>query len=174
MYIETERLVLRAPQDADAETMHALWHSEFVGKYNVLSPMSMDQMRQKLKEDAQSGKCVHIVRKNGGEVIGMIGVDEDSLRWDAGSVMIDYFLGEEYARRGYMTEALRALIGHIFADDAVRLISARVFADNIASNALMHKLGFACEGMLRHAVRSPDGIVHDDRLYSLLREDWFA
>ena len=174
MYIETERLILRAPRISDAEEMHALWHSEFVGKYNVLTPMSMETMRQKLREDAESGKTVHIVHKDSGEVIGMIGVEEDSLRYDADSVMIDYFLGQAHVRKGYMTEALRALIGCIFEDEAVRLISARVFADNAASVALMEKLGFVCEGMLRHAVRSPDGVVHDDRLYAMLREDWIA
>ena len=173
MRIETKRLLLRTPQIEDAEAMHALWHSGFVGKYNVLSPMSLENMREKLKNDAEDGKNAHIVLKETGEVIGMIGVDEDSLRWEADSLMIDYFLGETYARKGYMTEALRALIQHLFAEQSLRLISARVFADNVASRALLEGLGFVHEGTLRHAVRSPDGIVHDDRLYSLLREEWF-
>lgn len=173
MHLETERLILRTPEKADAEEMYALWHSGFVGKYNVLSPMSLEEMRKKLLEDALSGESVHIALKSTGRVIGMVGMGQDSLRWQADSVMIDYFLGESYARKGYMTEALRALIPLIFADEKVRLIAARVFADNAASNALMKKLGFVHEGTLRHAVRSPDGMVHDDRLYSLMRSEWF-
>ena len=172
MEIQTRRMILRSAREEDAEAMHALWHSEFVGKYNVLTPMSMEKMRRKLIKDAES-ENVHLVLKETGAVIGMIGVEEDSLRYDADSVMIDYFLGEAYARKGYMTEALRAVIPHIFADENIRVITARVFADNYASRALVEKLGFTHEGTLRHAVRSPDGIVHDDRLYSLLREEWF-
>ena len=171
MLLETERLLLRTPLQEDAETMHALWHSDFVGKYNVLTPMSMEKMREKLAEDAESGKVAHIVLKSTGQVIGMIGMDEDSLRWQADSVMIDYFLGQEHARKGYMTEALRVLIPHIFQRETVSLVSARVFADNAASKALMEKLGFVCEGRLRHAVRSPDGVIHDDLLYSILRTE---
>lgn len=172
MRLETERLILRTPLQEDAGAMHALWHSEFVGKYNVLTPMSLEKMREKLAEDAESGTVVHLVLKSTGQVIGMIGMDEDSLRWQADSVMIDYFLGQEHARKGYMTEALRAFIPHIFQDESVSLVSARVFADNTASKALMEKLGFVCEGMLRHAVRSPDGVIHDDLLYSILRAEW--
>ena len=172
--IETERLILRTPRVEDAESMHALWHSEFVGKYNVLTPMSVAEMREKLIKDAERGENVHLVLKGTGEVIGMIGVEEDSLRWQAGSVMLDYFLGQEYARKGYMTEALRGLITHIFATKPVEILTVRVFADNAASVALMEKLGFVHEGTLRHAVRSPDGVLHDDRLYSLLRAEWLA
>ena len=95
MELETERLLLREPKPEDAGSMHALWHSDFVAKYNVLSPMSMEEMRKKLEKDAQSGESVHLVLKSTGQVIGMIGMGEDSLRWDAGSRMIDYFLGEE-------------------------------------------------------------------------------
>jgi len=88
--------------------------------------------------------------------------------------MLDYFLGEEYARKGYMTEALRGLITHIFETKPVAILTVRVFADNAASVALMEKLGFVHEGTLRHAVRSPDGVLHDDRLYSLLRAEWLV
>ena len=146
MNIETERLILRTPQVEDAECMHALWHSEFVGKYNVLSPMSLEEMREKLIKDAERGESVHLVLKSTGQVIGMIGVEEESLRWQADSVMLDYFLGEEYARKGYMTEALRRLIAHIFATKPVEILTVRVFADNAASVALMEKLGFVHEG----------------------------
>lgn len=172
MNIETERLLLRPPQVGDAEAMHALWHEEFVCRYNVLTPMSVEQMRDKLKKDAQSGESTHIVLKSSGEVIGMIGRGEDNLRWDVNAVMIDYFLGQAHARKGYMTEALRAYIGHLFDRTEAKLVSARVFDGNAASQALLLGLGFTHEGTLRCAVGTPGGIVHDDRLYSLLRQEW--
>ena len=88
------------------------------------------------------------------------------------SVELGYLIHPDYHGRGYMTEALRAYIGHLFEHTQAKLVSARVFDGNVASQALLLGLGFTHEGTLRHAVGTPGGIVHDDRLYSLLRQEW--
>ena len=72
-----------------------------------------------------------------------------------------------------MKEALKAVIGMLFAEDpALELVASSTFGENEASQRLLHSLGFTCEGCIRRAVRDPRGTVHDDVQFSLLREEW--
>ena len=66
------------------------------------------------------------------------------------------------------------VIAHLFEREELELISARVFGENAASQALLEKLGFTHEGTLRKGVRTHDGKAHHDKLFSLLREEYQA
>ena len=46
--------------------------------------------------------------------MGHIGLGADALRFRVKSLSLDYYLGEEYARRGYMCEALGGLLRRLF------------------------------------------------------------
>ena len=70
-----------------------------------------------------------------------------------------------------MKEALRAFINYLFDTEDIELISARAFEPNLVSCALLKSLGFTHEGTLRHAVRSGEGIVYNDCLYSIKRDE---
>jgi len=50
------------------------------------------------------------------------------------------------------------------------LISARIFADHIASYKLLNRLGFKHEGPLRYAFKNQK--IHDDMLLSLLKTEY--
>lgn len=174
MRLETERLCIRNARPEDAEDLHPICESQFVMQYNCMKPMSLEAFRAGLERNRADDGCLHIELKENGRVIGMIGVEEDQMRYQVDAVTIDYYLGETYARRGYMTEALAAVMKHLFVEKNVELISARVFGENEASAALLRKLGFVQEGMLRKGVRTHDGIAHSDRLFSILREEYRA
>ena len=85
---------------------------------------------------------------------------------------LDYWLGQEFARQGYMSEALEGVLEYLFRRRKLRLVSARVFTQNIASLTLLERLGFTREGTLRQAVRAWGDVVYDDALFSMLREDY--
>lgn len=174
MLLETERLIIRSAKPEDAEDLHPIRHSQFVMQYNCMKPMTLDEFRVMLEQNRNEDSRLHVELKETGKVIGMIGAEEDDLRYQVDAIMIDYYLGERYARRGYMTEALAALMKHLFEKKNVELISARVFGENAASEALLKKLGFIHEGTLRKGVRTHDGAVHMDKLFSILREEYNA
>ena len=72
-----------------------------------------------------------------------------------------------------MTEAMQALIEMLFAQ-GVQVLSLRCYAENIASAKLAEKLGFVKEGCIRHAVLDRNGVIHDDCIYSLTREEYLT
>lgn len=172
MLLETNRLLIRNVLPEDAEDMHPIRHSQFVMQYNCMKPVTMEAFRAMLERNKNQDGWLHIQLKETGRVIGMIGVGEDELRYQVNAMTIDYYLGEQYARQGYMTEALGAVIERLFENEALELISARVFGENEASAALLKKLGFTHEGTLRKGVRTPDGTAHCDQLFSILREEF--
>jgi RimJ/RimL family protein N-acetyltransferase len=64
-------------------------------------------------------------------------------RPEDGQVEIGYHVRQAHRRRGYATEALRALLAWAFAHPEVTDVIAEAAADNAASIALLEKLGFA-------------------------------
>ncbi|GAA3372487.1 hypothetical protein GCM10017744_104180 [Streptomyces antimycoticus] len=73
--------------------------------------------------------------------------------------------------RGYATDAARTLIGYAFTELGLHRISAAIGPENAASIAMMEKLGFTREGVLRDHVFT-NGSWRDSVLYSLLEHEW--
>lgn len=170
MELHTERLSLRSLCDGDLDRFYDLYHTQFVQKYNCMQPMDRERTAAYLREQADNENNLAITLPEG--LIGMLYIHQDSLRHNVNSIEISYWLGEAYCRRGYMTEALSAVLERLFTVDGYDSVTARVFGENEASLALLCRLGFVQEGRLRRAARAYGGVVYDDVLFSLTREDW--
>lgn len=169
MKLETARLILRAPAPADADAFLEFRNSEFVLRYNAMTPASREKT---LAQFSEPHNTLLMELKETGKVIGAVFWEEDSLRWGVASRELSYFLSEAYARRGYMKEALHALIAHLFETEHLTCIAARSFAPNTASRALLESLGFHRDGLIRQCVKGYGDVIFDDALYSLLREEF--
>ena len=55
---------------------------------------------------------------------------------------LGYWLGRPYWGHGYMTEAARSFIAHVFGSGLSDIIYSGAFADNQASLRVQQKLGF--------------------------------
>jgi ribosomal-protein-alanine N-acetyltransferase len=84
----------------------------------------------------------------------------------AGSV--GYWIGAPFARKGYMTAAVRALIP--YSSTALRLhrLEAACIPDNAASIRLLEKTGFTREGYARSYL-CINGVWQDHLLYARLK-----
>lgn len=175
MIIETPRMILRPPQTEDAPALCAILRQEFVLKYNCMTPPeSPEKLNETLAARSKEEEMLVLALRESGQVLGMAGIGRDRLRYGVGSANIDYWLGQEFARQGYMSEALKGILARLFRRQELRLVSARVFAENTASLALLERLGFTREGTLRQAVQAWGDVVYDDVLFSMLREEYFA
>jgi ribosomal-protein-alanine N-acetyltransferase len=86
------------------------------------------------------------------------------------SASIGYWMGERHARRGHMTDAVRATIG--FAFDTLRLhrLEAACLPHNGASVRLLEKTGFTREGYARSYL-CIDGRWQDHLLFAIVNGD---
>lgn len=171
MYLETRRLILRKPEIADVDDYMEFVNSQFVNLYNAMSPVTREKAEYRFANAPEDGSVLAVELKETGKIIGMIYTEEDSLRYGVASKELSYFLREEEAQKGYMKEALGAVIAHLFETENLTCIASRCFLPNIASQRLLESLGFTREGVIRKCVKGYGGTVFDDCLYSLFREE---
>jgi ribosomal-protein-alanine N-acetyltransferase len=86
----------------------------------------------------------------------------------AGSV--GYWVGAPFARKGYMTAAVRALIPYSFSALRLHRLEAACIPDNVASIRLLEKTGFKREGYARGYL-CINGIWQDHLLFARLKDD---
>lgn len=169
--LSTERLLLTPPTAEDAPALTRIQNTDFVLRYNAMERWDEERMRGWIERNAL--QQIVLRRREDPSPIGLVGLAEDSLRYGVDSVELNCYLSEDYARQGYMREALSCVLRHLFEAGAER-VAARAFAPNIAPRLLLESLGFRQEGMLRRAVRGYGGLVFDDTLYSLDKAAWSA
>ena len=169
MFLETQRLLLRKPEVSDVDDYLEFVNSTFVQQYNAMTPVTREKAEASFS-NAQDD-TVAIVLKQTGKVIGMIYIQEDSLRYGVDSKEVSYFLREEESRKGYMKEALGTLIHYLFETEPLSCVAARCFVPNIASQRLLESLGFHKNGVIPKCVKGYKGQIFDDCLYSLMKEN---
>lgn len=86
------------------------------------------------------------------------------------SCAIGYWIGEPFARQGYMTRGLTAALGFGFDGLRLRRIEAACVPGNDASVRLLEKVGFVREGLARQYL-CINGVWRDHYLYAILRSD---
>ncbi|HZQ13797.1 MAG TPA: GNAT family protein [Pseudolabrys sp.] len=83
---------------------------------------------------------------------------------------IGYWVGAPFARQGYMTAAMRALIPFCFGTLRLHRLEAACIPTNAASIGLLEKTGFQREGYAR-AYLCINGKWQDHLLYARLKDD---
>ncbi len=83
---------------------------------------------------------------------------------------LGYWMGAPYARRGYMTAAVRAIIPFAFETLKLHRLEAACIPANVASVRLLEKTGFQREGFARQYL-CIDGVWQDHLLFARLRGD---
>lgn len=85
---------------------------------------------------------------------------------------IGFGIAEPDARgQGYAGEAVRLLVGYLFAGYASERISAFTEAANLPAQRVLEKVGFQREGELKQSIFR-DGGWRDILIYGLLRQEW--
>ncbi|EAD2805439.1 GNAT family N-acetyltransferase [Listeria monocytogenes] len=172
--IKTERLFLSEMTLADTEILFGYWSDDSVTRYmNIetfqsLQPVEeMIQMLRQLEIEGKALRCV-IILQSTGEIIGTCGfnyIDHENHRAE-----IAYDLGTRFWKRGYATEAVKALIEWGQESFDLHRIEAKVDPRNTASITLLDKLGFLEEGLLRDYEKIGE-IYQDVKLFSWIDEN---
>lgn len=83
---------------------------------------------------------------------------------------IGYWIGEPFARMGYMREAVLAVIHHAFAQLDLSRIESACLPENTASRALLERCGYKYEGVAQSYLQIA-GRWRNHVLYANLRND---
>jgi putative acetyltransferase len=174
--LETERLILRPFEEKDLHDFHFYSKDPAVGPSAGWPPHeTMAQTREVLLRFMSEDSVWAMEDKTSHKIIGSVGLHRDERRDRSETIrMIGYALGKNWWGKGYMTEAVKRVIKHLFEEKGLDLITVYHFSQNLRSQRVIEKCGFRYEGTLRMASRLYDGQVLDDKCYSMTKEEYFS
>nr|WP_141899085.1 GNAT family N-acetyltransferase [Microbacterium agarici] len=167
----TERLLLRCPtlHDVDAITA-ACQDPELQRRVPVPVPYRREHAVAYVTTYCEDGwltgeRCTWALDA-GGSFAGVVGLD----RIADGSANLGFWMAPGHRGRGYLTEAIAAVIDYAFAYLQLERVEWRAFAGNVGSARAAQRAGFHFEGVRRSASVGREG-REDDWVGSILATD---
>jgi ribosomal-protein-alanine N-acetyltransferase len=170
----TDRLILRKMTPNDAEAVFAYASDPEVTRYVVWethrsiedSKALLDLVTSKYESGGEPEWG--IVYKGDHRFVGTCGI----VSWEPyhARAELGYALSRDYWGRGFVAEAVRAMISFGFKEMNLNRIEARCIAGNTASARVMEKAGMLYEGTLRQR-ELIKGEHRDMKVYSILRDE---
>jgi len=175
--INTPRTVLRWISEHDVDSLYEIFSDPQVMRYWSTVPLpdreAAAELQREIAEGNESEKMFKwgVALRDSGSVIGTATLF--NLNLDNGRAELGYAMGRAYWGKGYMNEALEALVSHAFEVMGLRRLEADVDPRNAASIRTLERLGFQREGFLRERWHV-NGEIQDALFYGLLRHEWVA
>jgi RimJ/RimL family protein N-acetyltransferase len=172
--LTTERLALRWLDDGDLPSLFEIFSDPKVTPYVTIQPVHELAGAAKLLREIQQGFSSQtlfqwgVARREDDRVIGTCTLF--ALKAEHKRAEIGYALGSSHWGKGYITEALGALLRFAFGTLGLHRIEADVDPRNAASIRCLERLGFRREGYLRERYHV-NGEIQDSVLFGLLRPE---
>jgi ribosomal-protein-alanine N-acetyltransferase len=176
--IRGDRVWLRVPQMSD----YGEWAHLRGGSEGFLRPWEPEWAPDELTRSAFRRRLRHYQRdmrdgvgyaffllRNGDNTLLGGATLTNARRGVSQSISIGYWIGAPYARQGYMTAALKALVPFVFENLGFHRLEAACLPSNAASRTLLEKCGFRHEGLARKYLRI-NGQWQDHLLYAAIDE----
>ena len=163
--IETNRLLLREIQETDINDIFTCWmQDEAVSRYmcwkasnDIEETKSFVRFELEQIENDKWNRWI-IILKETGEIIGTCLVfyneEDDDSHWD-----ISYNLGKQYWGKGYITEAMKSVMGFAKQELGMEECITSYAKVNISSANVLHKLGFIDESEIPYECNGGDMIT---------------
>ena len=175
-------VVLRPPRSGDYEAWRTLRQSS----RDFLKPFEPRWTEADLNRQAFGGRLGRnrsealkgtdfsflVFEKIGGREVLVGGMTISNIRRRAAQhANLGYWMGETFAGRGLMTEAVGIVLPFFFDTLALHRLHAAFLPHNVASRRVLEKNGFREEGYADNYLQI-DGKWADHVLFSLTRERW--
>uniref|UniRef100_UPI0040473144 GNAT family N-acetyltransferase n=1 Tax=Yoonia sp. TaxID=2212373 RepID=UPI0040473144 len=177
--LETARMTLRPPVHGDYTAWSALRHDsqEFLDPWEPT--WAMDHLSRKAftnrvywaQRSIASGTAVplFLIRRSDDALLGAITLD-NIRRGPAQAGTTGYWIGQAYARHGYMKEAIEAVVHYAFRTLDISRIEAGCLPENTPSRRLLEQCGYKYEGVAQSYLQI-NGRWRNHVLYANLRSD---
>ena len=177
--VDTERLYLRAPVQTDYRQWSELRHAskEFLTPWEPtwspdhLSRKSFSNRVYWSQKNINGGTAIPLFmfRREDDKFVGAITLD-NIRHGPAQTGTMGYWIGQPYARHGYMTEALLAMVHYAFSTMDISRVESACLPENVASRGVLEKCGYKYEGVAQAYIQL-NGRWRTHVLYAALRAD---
>ena len=177
--IEAERLTLRPPVHGDFRAWVGLRQEsrEFLSPWEPtwasdhLSRKAFTNRVYWAQRSISNGTAMPLFmfRREDNALVGAITLDHIK-RGPAQSGITGYWIGQPFARRGFMREAIQTVVHHAFTVMDLSRIEAGCLPENAASRRLLEQCGYKYEGVAQSYLQI-NGRWRNHVLYANLRHD---
>ena len=177
--IETERLTLRLPAHSDWRAWAALREASAAHLTPWEPVWAHDHLTRKaftnrvywaMRAETQGAALpLLLIRRDDQALIGAVTLD-NIRRGPVQAGTIGYWIGASFARKGFMREAVAALVHHAFTALDLSRIESACLPENAASRGVLEKCGFKYEGVAQSYLQI-NGRWRNHVLYANLRHD---
>ena len=174
-----DTVVLRPPQMSDYPEWAALREAsrDFLTPWEPTWPaddLTRASFRRRIRRyfEDQRGDLAYpffIFRRNDDALLGGLTL-ANVRRGCAQACALGYWMGRDYAQRGYMTAAVLGVIPFAFGTLRLHRIEAACIPANTASIKLLERTGFQREGFARQYL-CINGLWQDHLLFARLKDD---
>ena len=177
--VETERMTLRLPEHGDWRQWSEVREvsAEFLIKWEPV--WANDHLTRRAftnrvywaqRAEAQGQALpMLLIRREDQQLLGALTLD-NIRRGPAQTGTFGYWIGQDFARQGYMREAILALTHHAFTRLDLSRLEAACLPENVASRGVLEKCGFKYEGVAQSYLQI-NGRWRNHVLYANLRSD---
>lgn len=173
--IETDRLILRKYEDTDVRDV-----VEYSSDPTIAEDVDWEPTEEGVKEFIAKQRDIYpdkdpkwldlaIELKEEKKVIGTIGIGVVSREHRQG--IVGWALGVAYQRKGYATEAARAIVEFGFSSLGLHRIIAKSDEKNTRSWLLMERIGMRREAHFKHS-KFEKGEWRSKLVYAVLADEW--
>ncbi len=177
--VETERLTLRLPQHSDWRAWAHLRETsashltpwEPVWAHDHLTRRAFTNRVYWAQRAETQGTALPflLIRRADQTLLGAITLD-NIRRGPVQAGTLGYWIGAPFARKGYMREAILAVVHHAFTQLDLSRVEAACLPENAASRGVLEKCGFKYEGVAQSYLQI-NGRWRNHVLYANLRSD---
>lgn len=172
--IYVESLIDKVEPEIIQHYLNNLEQSKYM--YAVPFPYTKEDAKRYFKylEYTKEDETVYelgIFNNENGTFIGVISLS--NIDFDCQNAEIGYWLVKDFWKKGYAKEAAELVIEYAFNKLDLYRIYAMLEKDNAASLALLNRLGFEVEGLMKKSVKNKGKFV-DRYICGLLRDNWKA
>ena len=174
--IKTERLLLRQFKLTDAEDMLKYWisYAETQARYLDQVYTSQEDVEQLLSTWIENYTSESFYKWAIVELESNCCVGQVSLWFNEDEYCIPtYCIGDKFQRRGYMTEAFKAVLEFAFTKLGAEKIDIATRSVNAGSQKVITNCGFRHIETDKNALYE-NGVQVDRYFYVLTRKEWFA
>ena len=170
--LNTERLILRRFLKKDAADILEYGSDEETLKYLDWNGVkTVDEALKGMIDFAWSNPGVYIIElKENNKCIGSIDLRPNP---EHDKAVFGYALNRKYWNKGYMTEALAALLKLSFEKLDINRVEAYHYIGNEGSGKVMKKCGMELEGIGKQEFKIK-GVFRDAVHYGITKERWFS
>jgi RimJ/RimL family protein N-acetyltransferase len=179
--IETTRLNIRPYRHGDAAWYHkmSLRNKEHLARYEsdnpIMTVLTESDAEKTIDEfvslwDDQQYRFLGVFLKDSDDFVAQIYLGK--LNTQLPEFGIGYFADINQEGKGYVTEAVAALVRKLFVEAGAHRIQIETDDTNIRSIGVAERCGFVREGHLRKNKLAPDGSYTGTLFFGLLKEEY--